>query len=309
MSYLPAQYWLTGNSRDNTAYNALTANLTSPFAIGNFASLQSSNPEIYTTIASRSFFTSKTISFANLLRAYPQMNGLSSNGYDGQSKFHSANVTLTRRFAKGWNLNASFQKNYQYDRDYYANQFDGAPSWEASNNSRPWRFTANSVFELPLGKGRSYLTQGPLAAIFGDIRIDLSYEAQPGPMLGWGNAFFTGDLGAIAKSDPTPGAWFNTAGFVTNSSLTPTSYNARVFPTRLSDVRQQGINTWYANVVKSVRIGERVRFETRFECMNVFNRNMIGGANTTPTSPQFGQVTSDQGAFARWIQVQGRLTF
>jgi hypothetical protein len=36
---------------------------------------------------------------------------------------------------------------------------------------------------------------------------------------------------------------------------------------------------------------------------------MIGGANTSTTSPQFGQVTADQGAFARWIQIQGRLRF
>lgn len=52
-----------------------------------------------------------------------------------------------------------------------------------------------------------------------------------------------------------------------------------------------------------------ILLEMRFECMNVFKRNIIGAANTTPTSPQFGQVTSDLGAFARWIQIQGRLTF
>jgi hypothetical protein len=141
------------------------------------------------------------------------------------------------------------------------------------------------------------------------MQIDLSYEAQPGPMLGFGNAFFTGNLNSIAKSDPIPGAWFNTSGFVTNSSLTPTSYNVRVFPTRLTGVRQQGINTWYGNIVKSIPIRERAKFEMRFECMNLLNRNIIGGANTTTTSPQFGQVTSDQGAFARWIQIQGRVTF
>jgi hypothetical protein len=309
LSYLPQQYWLNGNSRDTTAYNALTANVTNPFAIANFASLQSSNPAIYTTIASRSFFTSKTISLANLLRAYPQMNGLNVYGYAGQSKFHSANLSLIRRFTKGWNLNVSFQKNYQYDRDYYANAFDAGPSWEPSNNSRPWRFTANTVYELPFGKGKRFFDHGPAAAIFGNFQIDLSYEAQPGPMLGFGNAFFTGDVNSIAKSDPIPSSWFNTSGFVTNSSLTPTSYNMRVFPTRLSDLRQQGINTWYGNIVKSIPIHERTRFEMRFECMNLFNRNIIGAANTTPTATQFGQVTSDQGAFARWIQIQGRLNF
>jgi hypothetical protein len=309
LSYLPGQFWLTGNTRDTAAYNALTANVTNPFQIGGFTAQQSSAPEVYTTIASRSFFTSRTISLANLLRAYPQMNGLNVNGSDGQSKFHAANVTLTRRFTKGWNANVSFQKNYQYDRDYYANPFDSEPSWQASNNSRPWRFTANSVYQLPFGKGRRYLTRGLMAGVFGNFQVDLSYEAQPGPMLGFGNAFFSGNVDGVAKSEPVPGGWFNTAGFVTNSAQTPTSYNVRVFPTRLSSVRQQGINTWYANLVKTIPIRERVRFEMRFECMNLFNRNMIGAANTTMTSPQFGQVTSDQGAFARWIQIQGRISF
>jgi hypothetical protein len=309
ISYLPSQYWITGNTRDNTQYNLLTSNVTSPFYIGNFASLQSSNANIYTVLASRSFFTSKTISLANLLRAYPHMNGLTVNGYQGQSKFHAANLTLTRRFAKGLNLNLAFQKNYQYDRDYYANPFDSAPSWEASNNSRPWRLTANTVYELPLGKGRAHLRTGPLAAIFGGLQLGISYEAQPGPLLIFGNSFYNGDLNAIPKSDPTYSSWFNTSGFVTNSSLTPTSYNVRVFPRSVDGVRQQGINTWYGNLAKFIPIHERMKLELRFECMNIFNRNIVGGANTSPTSTQFGQVTSDQGAYARWIQIQGRLTF
>lgn len=70
-----------------------------------------------------------------------------------------------------------------------------------------------------------------------------------------------------------------------------------------------GTNTWFGNIQKDIPIRERVKLQLRFECMNLFNRNIVGVAQTNPTASTFGVVSTDQGAFARWIQVPGRLTF
>jgi len=61
--YLPQQYWIPGslNVRDTAAQNALTANVTNPYLLANFASLQTSNPALYQKMSTAAFFTSPTV--------------------------------------------------------------------------------------------------------------------------------------------------------------------------------------------------------------------------------------------------------
>jgi hypothetical protein len=47
----------------------------------------------------------------------------------------------------------------------------------------------------------------------------------------------------------------------------------------------------------------------RLEAMDLFNHLVASAPNTTPTSAQFGQVTSDAYAVGRWVQIQGRINF
>ena len=75
--YLPEQYWNGDNTRNTTANTFLTANVTNPFNIANFASLRTTDPVLYNRLASNSFFRSATIQRNRLLRAFPQMTNLS----------------------------------------------------------------------------------------------------------------------------------------------------------------------------------------------------------------------------------------
>ena len=94
--YLPEQYWSSANVRDTSANDYLTANVTNPFYIGNFTSLQSSNPLVYQALASRAFFTSTTIRKNQLLRPFSQMNSLTETGSFGQTKAESVDVIFRR---------------------------------------------------------------------------------------------------------------------------------------------------------------------------------------------------------------------
>lgn len=44
---------------------------------------------------------------------------------------------------------------------------------------------------------------------------------------------------------------------------------------------------------------------------NLFNHQVLGSVNTTPTAGQFGEVTTDgwPNSSGRWLAVQGRLRF
>jgi hypothetical protein len=310
-SFVPAAYFTGGNVLNpNTA--ALNANVPNPFYISNFASLQTSNTAVYNNvIASRSFFTNKTATYASLLRAYPQMSSVSEQTPNGQSTFHEVSVSWTRRMHDGLEYAINYQRDFAYDRDYYANSFDPAPSWEDSNNSRPSRFTVISVYELPFGRGKKWATSGWKSAVFSGFNLNGSYVLTNGPLLSFGNLIYNGSLSAIKKNGADYGQWFNTANFDTTPADQLGAYNLRVFPTHIDGVRQVGENNLNLNLQKTIAIRERFKLQARYECFDVFNHGIVTTVNTTPTSATFGQVTGNDagGPFNRAQQVEAKIIF
>jgi hypothetical protein len=311
LAFVPQAYFSSGNTL-NPNTTALNASVTNPFYISNFASLQTSNPAVYNNvIASRSFFTNKTATYASLLRAYPQMSSVTEESPVGQSHFHEISVSWTRRMNKGLEYAINYQKDFAYDRDYYANSFDPSPSWEDSNNSRPSRFSVISVYELPFGKGKMWANNGWKSAILSGFNLNGSYVLTNGPLLSFGNVIYNGDLSAIKKKGANYGQWFNTANFDTTSADQLGAYNMRVFPTHVDGVRQVGENNVNLSLQKTVTIRERLKLQARYECFDVFNHGIVTGVNTTPTSATFGQVTGADagGPFNRAQQVQAKIIF
>ncbi|WP_263408562.1 hypothetical protein [Terriglobus tenax] len=101
-------------------------------------------------------------------------------------------------------------------------------------------------------------------------------------------------------------------GFVTDPQCQP-SNNSRSFPTYFQGVRLKGPNSWNANVQRSFKLKNRLTMETRLAVYDVFNQQLYGAPNTTPTSPQFGQVTTDGysngGGLTRWLDISGHIRF
>ncbi len=338
---VPGSFY-AGGTQTNTAENTLLASLvTNPFAIANFSGLQSSDSAAYGLISHSSYYTSSTISVANLVRGYPQMSGLSIYKSLGQSHFQEVQINLTRRYAQGLTLMAALQLNDQHDRNYYANPFDASLSWQPSNNSLPYRFTAEGLYLLPFGHGQRWINSGWGSAIVGGMQVGGSYELQPGPLLAFGNLFYLGTPGKDIKlkhpvyvNNQASGGynyvqWLNPGnvtatysngactysgtGFVTNSQCQPNGYNLLVFPTRVNGVRSESTDTIQANVQRNFQFSERFVLETRIEAFNLLNRQVLGNPNLTPSNSEFGQITADggvnQSGNGRWLNIQGRLRF
>jgi hypothetical protein len=306
---LPVQYWATGNTRNDAIATNLNQNVTNPFYIANFASLQTSNPVIYQALASRAFFTSPTIRKNQLLRPFPQMNGLTESGPFGATKGESLEGVFQRRFAQGFTVNANFTALYERDRDYFKNEFDPQSSWEESNNGTPWRFAATGIYELPFGRGKWFARTGVLNALIGGWQIAAAFEVQPGPLLNWGNLFYNGNLGSICSGTQTLDHWFNTAGFVTSPAQQPASFQARVFPTRISGCRADGLNRLDTNIQRTFRMNDRMSFQLRMDALNVFNESQFDVPNLDPTSTNFGKITNNTSSTMRFLLIQGRIRF
>ena len=310
LDFLPAQYWNTTNVRNNALASNLNANVTNPYALANFASLQTSNQILYQALASRAFFTSSTISKNRLLRPFSQMNGLTDNSdTSGAVKTHAIEATFQRRFARGFTVNANYTGLYQRDRLYYYNEFDSEPSYRQSNSGAPNRFAATGIWELPFGHSRAFFTTGLMNHIFGGWQVAATYEWQPGALLDWGNVFYSGDVSNIGSGTRTLDRWFNTDGFEKDPTKTPAAFQARVFPTRADGVRGDGLNRMDTNIQRDFKLSERFNLQFRMDALNVANRSQFDNPNLDPTSTNFGKVTNNTSSTMRFLLFQARVKF
>ena len=306
---LPQQYWAAGTTRNDAIATNLNQNVTNPFAIGNFPALQSSDLVTYQTLAARAFFSSGTIRKNQLLRPYPQMNGVSQSGPFGENKTHSLEAFFQRRMTSGFTITASFTGLYERDRDFFYNEFDASPSWRQTNNGVPVRFTATGIYELPFGKGKLFARSGVGNVLLGGWQVSAAYEKQPGPLLDWGNVFYNGDPSNINTGTRTLDRWFNTDGFVKDPRLTPAAFQARVFPQRVDGLRADGLDRLDTNIQRSFKIRESVSFQLRFDALNVMNHSQMDVPNLDPTSTNFGKITSNTSSTMRFLLIQGRIRF
>ena len=345
-AYTPASLYI-GGQQPNTATATLLSQLVpNPFNIANFSGLATSNPAAYSIISHSNYYTAPTISVGSLVNsAYLQMSGFTEQEPIGATKYQEVLIDFTKRYSHGFTISANFAFSDQHDANFFPEAYVRTPVYEDSNNSVPTRFAMEEVWNLPFGKGNPWAQHGWGNAIFGGYTISSSYEAQPGDLVQWGNAFYVGSpTGTQIKIKhpiynigltPTGGSnyiqWLNPGtavatstsannvttctysgnGFVTNASCQPNAYNQRVLPQYIGGVRSMGFNNVNGNVSRTFNLWERMKLQTQFIAYNIFNHQGYSGPNATPTSTNFGRVTGDgyPQASARWLSIQGSLRF
>jgi hypothetical protein len=313
---LPEQYWASGMTRNNAIATEMNRQVPNPFHISNFESIRASDPVLYQHMSTLAQFTTPTIAKNRLLRPFPHMNGLFDSASSlGKARTHALELNFQKRISHGFMLNASYTRMVQENRNIFENEFESEPTvWWTSDTARPHRITATGIFELPFGRGRTYLQSGILNHILGGWQIAATYEFQPGPLLGWGNLFYYGDLNTF-EEDATSGTksleqWFNTdLQFERTASNLPAAFHRRVFPRFFNGLRADGLNQWNANLLREFRITEGVRLQVRADAINLQNRSQMAAPDLSPTSTNFGRITSQTSSLNRFYQVQARIQF
>jgi hypothetical protein len=276
---VPGKYYSTLPTRDQTTINYLGQAVNNPY---------------YPLLPGTSL-ASKTVSRTQLLRPYTQFTGMSYSTNEGYSWYHSLQTRFEKRMSAGYTFLASWTWSKFMEATGFLNEFDTRPERVISNQDRTHRLVVSGIYELPFGKGRSYLNNAPAAAnkLIEGWQIQGIYQGQSGVALGFGNSIFTGDLANIPfpNGQRTPDRWFNIdAGFERTSSKQLGS-NVRTMPTRFTGVRGDGINNWDLSVFKSTGIREKIQVEFRAEFINAFNHTQFSTPNTSPTSSAFGTIT------------------
>ncbi len=169
-----------------------------------------------TTLNPGPYYNQPTLPLSDLLVKYPLYGPLYQIGVRGAGEqYNSVEARLQKRFSQGYN----FLFGYVYIREK-VQQFNNALEtyenqlvWQDSNQPHH-RITAASSYELPFGRGRTYLASAPriVDALVGGWQItgELTYNTGDYPR-------FTQPLivtGNPCVSNPTPQNWFNTLGFL-----------------------------------------------------------------------------------------------
>jgi hypothetical protein len=290
-----------------------------------------------------------TVGFAvaQATEPYPLWSYVKEATNGARSNYNAATVEVKKRFSKGLQFNSSyvFAKNLSNEGGYnptsFASQNGGVltdrfdPNLDYGNvaYTRRHRFLTTFLYDLPFGRGRSYLnsTNGFVDRVIGGWELAGVLLFQTGPFLtvttasadpagnNFSNTIGSGGGGSgggradiisgvsLYPANQTAADWINPAAFAI-----PKNNIGRDPDSPVGAVVGPGTEALSLSLFKSVQINERVRVQFGAAAANLFNHLNYGLPNTSLSSNAFGTITSTQtaeGAGPRQLQLSGRITF
>ncbi|HEY1216075.1 MAG TPA: TonB-dependent receptor, partial [Bryobacteraceae bacterium] len=261
----------------------------------------------------------QTITYTNIVnpvtgtRPYPAFGQIEYRTNDSNSTFHALIVSAQRHMSSGWVMGANYMWSHAIndgslgggEADIISPENPFCRSCEKASSAQDIRhfLTMNSVYTLPFGAGRRYLSQPGLArAIFGGwstaaivtahsglpVNVTLSRSAADTPY-GYSVNERPDLVPGVPLEPPsgrTPAQWINPAAFAVPTK--GTFGNAGRDIARGPDFFQID-----ASLSKQIAIRERASVEFRGEAFNLLNRPQYGQPSGDITVPaQFGIIAS-----------------
>jgi Carboxypeptidase regulatory-like domain/TonB dependent receptor len=211
-------------------------------------------------------------------------------GNDAASTYNAFEVKVDKRFAKGLQFltHYTFSHAYNYDSNYYA--ISHPIAWGLVDFNRNHVFVVNTVYELPIGKGKTYL--GNISKgwdyLVGGLQLSNTTNWSSGlpwtPTMDSGTCNADQDVG-ICRPNKGSGSFHTGVGKLdpaTNSIpfFTPLpSLGGAFTDPGVGNLGNIGRNTFHGpggfysdlSVSKAFPIGERVKAKFVMDAFNVFN--------------------------------------
>ena len=248
-----------------------------------------------------------TVTRAQLLRPYPQFDGVTSvNTTWASSVYHALTLKAEKRYSKGLSVMGSYTYSKAMDNGIgtFAGETTGGSGFQNNNNLRAERSVSeldqtnrvvvNSVYEVPFFKNG----KGVAGKFLGGWQMGVIFLAYSGNPLGIGasvnNTFSQGGgqrpnwSGISPKLDnPTWQRWFDISQF-TNPAAYAFGNAARTYTGLRSDPARNAD----VSFVKNTRILEKLNLQFRSEFFNLTNTVRFAPPNTSLGNAQFGVVSS-----------------
>ena len=267
----------------------------------------------------------------NARRPFPEAGGGTFYSRSiGESSYHALQVKARRRFADGLQMLLSYTWSKSMDNGssgWFAaengpggssaaqNYHEPGSNRSVSSYNIPHFLSFYAVYELPLGKGKRYLSSGPTAWVLGNWQTNVILQWRSGQPY---NLEVPGDVANIGNSV----AWWNyarpnlvgdpRAGHRTAERF----YNPDAFEVPSLQYGNFGRNVLASDPVfntdfslfKLIPLAERKRLEIRLEAFNVFNHIDWAPPGTLVGRAGAGRVSSTSHA-PRVLQLGMKLHF
>ncbi len=271
------------------------------------------------------------------LRPWPQYNGLTTafgGDYSGHSTYHALETSFEHRFSNGLYFLTSYTfskllSNVEGENpgqgqsvsgetaSTQQNQYNRAADKSISSQDAPHNLVISYIYELPVGKGKKFLSNmHPVAnAILGNWRFSgVSRYASGLPLRVTSGQNLFG-AGGTPRASFVPGQPLKNPNFDSsfpnkpnNPYINPAAFRRpanREFgdtPALIAQLR----GTWTLSedvaVLKNFYWGEKRYFEFRASAFNVANRHKLGGIDQNLDSSTFGRINNPQVNSPREIQ-------
>jgi hypothetical protein len=252
----------------------------------------------------------------------------------GRNWYNGLEVKLTKRTSHGLTLNVAYTWEKIMDGSGYQNGYPYQDANEVhwiSKFDRTNILTVTGVYEIPVGKGRTFLSTPPRALDYalGGWTLGWTFAAQSGTPVGL-NQGYNYSCGFASPNGSNVAHWLNPAigtssCFTGVPSIGGTSFTYNTTASTTNQVRNPTVPNLDLSLEKNFRVTERVSFTLRGEAFNSLNSVLLGGPDTNPTDGAaslftntttnrsywtgFGTVSPNQQNFPRNLRISGKITF
>ena len=247
--------------------------------------------------------TQASVPITQLLRQYPQYGDIQQRLVGlGHNRYQSLQIQAQRAFVNGFNLVLGYNYNRERNEEYFDEQdnFTNNLTFQPSVNPRH-RISAASIYQLPFGKGRKYMSGANrlVDGVFGGWALSGIFSFNTGQYLRFGTLQVSGDP---TLDSPSKSKAFDTSKFSQQPAFT-----RRTNPLQYPDVKGMRFKNLDLTLAKSFQVSERIKFELRMESYNATNSFNGDLPSTSFGSSAFGSITAQRpGYLGRQLQYSGR---
>ena len=281
--------------------------------------------------------TGTTVAAVTLMEPLSQYCSPGGTGLVGQYNapiggnfYNGLEVKLDKHISGGAGRGLSFQLAYTYSKtmneDGYRNGWpyqDPEQIHQLADNDRTHILTVTPVYDLPFGKGRTFLPNagGVVNSLLGNWTLSGILSAESGTPVqldtGW---YYTCNHSYKPTGGSTLGHWFSTASDPGACWTGLSPYELQPINSTTAQVRNPTMPNLDLSLQKSTAITSRLNFDLRLDAFNATNSVLFGGPDTNPGDGAasynastgwhgFGTVGPQQRNFPRMLQVSGKLSF
>lgn len=264
-----------------------------------------------------SFPSQQLRTVAQALRPFPQyqnvVTSVQNGDKSGHSSYHALVLKFNRRFSQGliMNWNYTLSKVLTDSDSYFANEGMAMDHYNRGLEKSIGRFDQTHVlkfstlYDLPFGNGRKWLTSGFLSHVIGGWRVSAIQIYSSGTPIALSRnnplPIFNGATRPVIDSydnwrAPIAGDSFDpgTDRFLKPANQFPAQPAHQFGNTTKFNPKVRGFwnQTENVSLAKTFRITESTRIDLRGEAFNLFNRTVFGTGNSNLNANTFGIVTN-----------------